>query len=165
MLEIIPGTYFYEFLVFCGLLFTGYKIAELFSPGGKNTKEPLNNLTNEKVIDLVHGQETLNFIDRIVKEKYSYHLYLTLMPIYLDRKIPEKKKIQELKEKIYVAVVGSLSVSVKNEVLRFFTEKGIEIYVHERIIILMNETDFKNAEKFTEAFRDLNANKIDQIMA
>jgi hypothetical protein len=120
--------------------------------------------TQERIIDLTQGQDNLNFLDRMIKEKFNYHLYLTLMPIYFDGKIPEKKVIKDLKENIYVTVVGSLSNVVKKEMLRFFTEKGIELYVHERIIILLNETDFRSSEKFKEAFRDLNVRNVDKIL-
>jgi len=157
------ATYFYEFLTLCLLFYMLFKLVELFK--SSNQDELPESSTDHRFINLIHGQEALNFLDRLIKEKYNYHLYLDLMPVYLDRKIPEKKQIQDLKEKIYVSVVGSLTKSVKQEVTRFFTEKGIEIYVYERIIILINETDFKSTEKFTEVFRDLNSAKIDQILA
>ncbi len=160
----LPGTTFYLFFILIIIFYMIFKISELFVDQKVN-KLPEDSSVDKRYIDIAHGDKILNFLDRIIKEKYTYHLYLTLMPIYLDRKIPEKKHIQELKEKIYVSVVGSLTSNVKKEVLRFFTEKGIEIYVHERIIILMNETDFRSTEKFTEAFRDLNPSKLDQILS
>ncbi len=115
-------------------------------------------------IDLRKGQLAMDFLERLIREKYNYYMYLELLPIYLDRKIPEKNTIKNIKEKIYVSVVGSLTRSVKHEILNFFTEKGIEIFVNEKIIIMMNETDFRSAEKFTEAFREINANNVDRII-
>ncbi len=159
MLETLMATSIDLFLFIIILFWGVFKLISVF------TKEkPTALLDEDRTVDPNHGQDALNFLDRVIKEKYNYHLYLTLMPIYLDRKIPEKKVIKELKEKIYVSVVGSLTSGVKREVLRFFTEKGIELYVHERIIILMNETDFRSAEKFNEAFRDLNAAKVEKIL-
>jgi len=159
MMQTITSTsldlFFFIFILFWGL----FKIVNVFKSDPKT-----ETISTGRVIDPNHGQDALNFLDRIIKEKYNYHLYLTIMPIYLDRKIPEKKVIKELKEMIYVSVVGSLTSGIKREVLRFFTEKGIELYVHERIIILMNETDFRSAEKFNEAFRDLNAHKLEKIL-
>jgi hypothetical protein len=108
--------------------------------------------------------EVLNFLDRFIKDKFNYHLYLELLPIYLDNKIPEKNLIKTLKEKIYVSVVGSLSQSLKKKIMQYYTEKGIEIYIHEKIIVYMNETDFKTASKFSEAFRDLDNKKIDRLL-
>jgi hypothetical protein len=115
-------------------------------------------------VNLDEGQLALNYLDRLIKEKYQYYLYLDLLPIYLDRKIPEKNIISKIKEKIYVSIVGSLTREVKHEILKYFTEKGIEIYVNERIIVYMNETDFQTAQKYTEYFREINANDIDKIL-
>jgi hypothetical protein len=106
----------------------------------------------------------MNFLDRIIQEKYKYHLYTSLLPIYLDRKIPEKKLISTLKEKIYVSIVGGLTPETKKSILNFFTEKGIEIYIHEKIMVLMNETDFRSTEKYTEAFRDIKEKNINNLM-
>ena len=115
-------------------------------------------------VDFKYAEDAMKFLDKIINEKYKYHLYATLMPIYLDKKIPEKKTIGEIKEKIYVSVVGGLTSETKKSILNFFTEKGIEIYIHEKIMVLMNETDFRSTEKFTEAFRDIKTRNIDQLI-
>jgi len=111
-----------------------------------------------------YNESALNFLDRLIENKYNFHMYTTLIPIYMDSKIPEKKTIKELKEKIYVSVVGGLSTKTKISILDFFTEKGVEIYIHERIMILMNKTDFKTSGKYTEGFRNLKSNQIQNIM-
>jgi hypothetical protein len=117
-----------------------------------------------KEVDLSRGQMALDYLDRLIKEKYQYYLYLDLLPIYLDRKIPEKNIISKTKEKIYVSIVGSLTRDVKQEILKYFTEKGIEIYVNEKILIYMNETDFQTAQKYTESFREMNVNDLDKLL-
>ncbi len=118
----------------------------------------------ETDVDLIEGQQAIDFLERLIKEKYNYYLYLKLLPIYLDRKIPEKNIVEEVKSKIYVSVVGSLTRGVKNEILKFFTEKGIEIFVHEKIVILMNETDFQASDKFTEGFREITIGNVDKMI-
>lgn len=114
--------------------------------------------------DFNYTQSILDFLDRIIKNKYNFYMYTELMPIYLDQKVPEKRIVSELKEKIYVSVVGGLTIKTKKSILDLFTEKGIEIYIHERIMILMNETDFKTSGKFSEAFKDLNPRRMDGII-
>jgi uncharacterized protein YneF (UPF0154 family) len=125
-------------------------------------KKPL--LQNSQVFNFKSGQEALDYLDRLIKEKYTYQLYANLLPIYLDRKIPEKNIVKEIKEKIYVTTVGSLSPEVKREILKYFTQKGIEIYINEKIMIYMNETDFRTAEKFTESFRDLKPDQVEKFL-
>ena len=115
-------------------------------------------------VDFKYAEDAMKFLDKIIYEKYKYHLYTTLLPIYLDKQIPEKKMISDIKEKIYVSVVGSLTRETKKSILNFFTEKGIEIYIHEKIMVHMNETDFRSTEKFTEAFRDIKSKNVDQLI-
>ncbi len=119
---------------------------------------------DETEVDLIEGQQAIDFLERLIKEKYNYYLYLKLLPIYLDHKIPEKNIVEEVKSKIYVSVVGSLTRGVKNEILKFFTEKGIEIFVYEKIVILMNETDFQASDRFTEGFREINVGNVDKMI-
>lgn len=155
------GFLFYLGIVIVGLVLMSSKIYGIFKKPKKIKSEESTEIreTNFKT-----AEEALNFLDRFIKEKYNYHLYLSLLPVYLDKKIPEKNLIKTIKEKIYVSVVGSLSQPMKKLITHYFTEKGIEIYIHEKIITYMNETDFRSAEKFGEAFRDLDATKVDRIL-
>ena len=122
-------------------------------------------LSEKEEINLVKGQQSIDFLERLIKEKYNYHLYLTLLPIYMDKKIPEKKIIDTTKEKIYVSVVGSLTNQVKTEMLKYFTEKGIEIFIHEKIIILMNETDFKASDSIGQhLFSEIRDHDLKKIL-
>jgi hypothetical protein len=130
----------------------------------KKIKELLSLNDRHKNVDFKYVEDAMKFLDKIIQEKYKYHLYATLLPVYLDKQIPEKKMISEIKEKIYVSVVGSLTSETKKSILNFFTEKGIEIYIHEKIMVHMNETDFRSTEKFTEAFRDIKSKNVDQLI-
>jgi hypothetical protein len=129
----------------------------------KKEIKKLKNIPLEKS-DFKYNTSSLDFLDRLIENKYNFHMYTTLIPIYMDNKIPEKKVIHEIKEKIYVSVVGGLSQKTKLSILDFFTEKGIEMYIHERIMVLMNKTDFKTSGKYTEGFRDLKPNQMKNIM-
>jgi hypothetical protein len=121
------------------------------------------NVQQEK-IDFKYADDAIKFLDKIINEKYRYYMYVELIPIYLDKKIPEKKLIQTIKEKIYVSVVGGLTQETKKSILTFFNEKGIEIYIHEKIMILINETDFKASDKSGESFRDIKDRNISAMM-
>jgi len=117
-----------------------------------------------QIINLIHGQEVLSFLESLIKDKYQYYLYQDLLPIYLDSKIPERTVVKKVKEKVYASIVGSLTTSVKQEILRFFTEKGIEILVNEKIITYMNETDFRASDKLNESFREINASNVSRVI-
>jgi len=118
-------------------------------------------IKKEENIDFNKAQEGIQFLDNVIKDKFNYHKYSDLFPAYLDNKVPEKKLIHELKNKIYISVVGGLSQNAKNTYLRYFNQKGMEIYIHEKIMILMNETDFKSAGNPNNFFlKNINKNNI-----
>jgi hypothetical protein len=153
-------------LVIIVILIINFIISKIEIKKIKEENTNLNLSIDEKShkIDFKYTQVALDFLDRLIKEKYNFYLYTNLLPIYLDNKIPEKKLVQEIKEKIYVSVVGGLNPDTKKSILTFFTEKGIEIYIHEKIMILMNETDFRTSDKFKESFRNIDPKKVDVIL-
>jgi len=119
--------------------------------------------TDFEIFSIKEYRETLDFLDRIIQDKYQYYMYLNLLPIYMDRKIPEKKVIQDTKEKIYVSVVGGITLNFKKKILNIFTEKGIEIYINEKIIVLINQTDFASTNH-NEAFKEVSSVNVDKIL-
>jgi hypothetical protein len=121
-------------------------------------------IQKESNVDFKYAQSAIEFLDKIIKDKFNYHLYTNILPAYMDNKIPEKKVISDIKDKIYVSVVGGLSQETKKSILNFFTEKGIEIYVHEKIMTHMNETDFRTVNKHDEAFKNLDARRVNTVM-
>jgi len=127
----------------------------------KIQKEYLN--TNKKV-DFKYAEEAMNFLDKLIQEKYRFYLYSTMMPIYSNGQIPEKKEVKEIKNKIYLSIIGGLTTETKRSLLNFFTKKGIEIYIHEKIIGLMNETDFKVSNRNIEIFKNTKGKKLDILM-
>jgi len=141
----------------------GKKISKAYKELEQKNSEYLQELEFKR-IDFKYTEDAIKFLDKLIEDKYNFYMYTVLIPIYLDQKIPEKKMIHDIKEKIYVSVVGGLQTRTKKSILEFFTEKGIEIYVHEKILVLMNRTDFKTSSKYSEAFRGIKVNGIDTIM-
>jgi len=111
-------------------------------------------------VDFLYTKQGLSFLDDLIKTKYTFYMYSELMPTYLDSKVPEKSAVLELKEKIYVSVVGGLTQEVKKALLLTFTEKGIRIYINEKIMIHINETDFKISETGSQSFKDINPRRM-----
>jgi len=115
-------------------------------------------------VDFKYAKEALDFLDRIIKDKFNYHLYNNILPIYLDKKIPEKKFISTIKEKIYVSIVGGFSTGTKKSILKFFTEKGIEIYIHEKIMVHLNQTDFRATNNEGQLSDKLNIRDLEKFL-
>jgi hypothetical protein len=88
------------FLIITGLSFSAFILYFIkFKYADKKVHE-LERINNLKTVDFKYATEAMVFIDSLVELKFSYHLYSVLMPIYLDKKIPEKKQVNEIKENI-----------------------------------------------------------------
>ena len=113
-------------------------------------------------IDMEEADKILNYLNRLIKEKYNYYMYLELLPLYMENKVPENKVIDSIKKKIYATVVGGFPHAMKQNILKYFTEKGIEVYINERILFYINQTDFKlNPE---ENFKGIKSGNLEKFM-
>jgi hypothetical protein len=117
------------------------------------------------LIDFKEAQSALDYLDRLIKAKIQFYTLFELMPIYNENNVPEKKVIEEIKHKIYATIVGSLSKEIKKKILKYSNQKGIEIYINERIMTYLNETDFKVSNSSSNIFKDIKMNSIDTLMS
>jgi hypothetical protein len=166
-----------EITTLIGIAILGYIFAIIFMISNRRNINKLKNnqevietlendiLKNEEIkLDFSYVSGSLAFMDQLIKDKYTFYLYSELMPIYLDNKIPEKSQIRKIKERIYVSVVGGLTIKTKKSLLDAFTEKGIRIYINEKIMILLNKTDFSTSNKYNEVFKNINTRQIDGLI-
>jgi hypothetical protein len=131
----------------------------------KNSKK-ISGQMNTKVenINFQTAKEALRFLDDQIQKKFEFYTYSQLLPLYHKNTIPEEKVIREIKDKIYIDIVGSFNLELKKEYQKFFTKQGVEIYINQTILILLNKLDFQLSEK--EPFNDISKNlkTIDEIL-
>jgi len=138
----------------------------------ENIQESIdNNETPSKVIDNIESdvvdfkaaEDVLNFLNKLIHEKFNFYLYSELLPLYQKNKIPENSIITEIKNNIYISITASITSNMKLEILKFFTRKGIEMYIHEKIMLLINKIDYGQAGA-NKNFNEINQNNIHQIL-
>jgi len=94
------------------------------------------------IIDFNDAQSAITFLNIMIKEKYNYYNYIKLLPLYNELKIPENKLIQEIKHTIFLNIRGSLSEEITSNLLKYFSRKGLDIYINEKIIVFINQVDY-----------------------
>jgi len=123
----------------------------------ESSEQKDNNLSD--LVDFKDGQDMFKYLDQLIHENFNYYLYSHLLPIYMEGKTPDKKTTNDLKQKIFISIVGSISENMKNRILLYFSEKGIKIYINQKIMVHVNKVDFK-AHGETNSFNNIKLNNI-----
>jgi len=124
---------------------------EIDNKNSKNSKNNINNLDIK--IDIGTSKSIKNFIIDLVDDRFNYYLYTEILPLYMSNKKLDKTMIQEIKEKIFIEISLFLSKEQKKYISNYFTQKGIQIFIYERVVILINKIDlsfYKNIDQINE---------------
>lgn len=116
-------------------------------------------------LDIKEAQEVLDYLNNLIREKFNYHLHSKLLPLYVSGKIPETKVVKEIKENIYLSVTASVSPQLKKIILKYFSSKGVELLIHEKIMTMINEVDFTMTKSEKDVFKDITAKNISKILS
>jgi len=116
----------------------------IFKPKIKSDKK--ENISNE--FKPSTSKYTIEFLDKLITDKYEYYLYKEILPVYVGNISNKKEKFNkekflQLKEMFFSDINMSLSKNIKIELMNLFTRKGIEIYIHQKFATLFNKTDAK----------------------
>lgn len=141
-----------------------------FRAGAKEAKSDSGSLiiaqdAQSQKLNIKEASDIIKYLNELIQEKFNYHLHSKLLTLYIDGKIPEIKLIKSIKEHVYLSVTTSLSPEFKKLLLKYHTPKGIEVFIHERTMTLLNEVDFTMTKsKNTEQFKGVTPKNIDQIL-
>ena len=106
----------------------------------KNTKEVV------KSTESVSAKEALviiSLLDEMMLTKFRYYLSSYLLPYFIKDQEIEKKTIKKLKEDFYIDVSSVFNAQLKMTFLKVFDQKGIEIYIHQTFLRLLNESNIQ----------------------
>ena len=115
--------------------------------------------------DFDQSAKALQFLDRLIQKKIEVYYLTELLPVYNQNQIPENSLVKKIHDEIYLIITASITPKIKQEYLKFFTKKGIEMYIRQEITRILNKLDLENNNN-SEPFRDLKTqiNKIDKII-
>jgi len=94
-------------------------------------------------ININNTIKTKEFLDSFLEQKYRYYLTSDILAYFLNGKEIPKKEIQNIKEKFFSDVTMSLNKKQQENILKIFTSKGIELYIHQSFLKLLNESNIK----------------------
>jgi len=97
-------------------------------------------LTSQLSID-----DTINyqkFFDNLLLVKFNFYAnqYLANM---LKGKSVDKSEIKSGKDQFYIDVSSTLNKYQKEQLLKIYSERGIELYIHQSFLRMLNDIDIK----------------------
>ena len=116
-----------------------------------NINKELEKITSEKnaiekkynAISIQDTDASLNFLNKLLDLKFGYYLNTFLIANFVNDKDLDKKEIKKLKDDFYLDVSNTLNTQQKYNLLRVFSQKGIELYIHQTFLKLFNDANIK----------------------
>ena len=138
--------YFIAFFLFLFIIFAfGYYMN--LNKNKKLFKEEIKEIEETHEIDFQKVQAAEKILDNLIKTNFKVQFYLEFLPVYLDKKVPEKSLINKAKQNIYISVIGKLTPDYLKILLSVYNKKGLEMLIHEKILVMINELDYSFSER------------------
>ena len=111
----------------------------------KRSKSVKKEIINPMCIDDVI--KTLDFFNSVLELKFQYYLNTFFIAYFVNDKDLDIKDIKKYKKDFYMDVSKMLCTDQKNQLLKVFSIEGIELYIHQTFLRLLNDYNikFKNA--------------------
>ncbi len=129
----------------------------------KNTKKAFNAYV-ESDLPIKESKEVFEFLNELILVKFKYYLNVHFMANFASDKEIDKKDIKKFKNDFYLDVSSTLHNKQKERLLKVFSQKGIELYIHQSFLRLFNDANikFKNGEQ-SNTVDSMNRNTMQAI--
>ena len=118
-------------------------------------KEPKFTHYDDK-LNIEDTTKYIQLLDKLLLLKFNFYVGTFFSAALVKHKELDKTEIKNIKEQFYIDVSSTLNDHQKNQLLKVFSKKGIEIYIHQTFLKLLNDLDMKfNNSKIVEE-NDLN---------
>jgi len=114
-------------------------------------KKRVNNLSIDRdrsinknnIINIKQTKQTFDFFNELLEIKFRYYLTSEILAYFLNGKEIPKKEIIKLKENFYIDVTKTLNKNQRENILKIFSNEGIEMYIHQTFLKLLNDCNIK----------------------
>lgn len=115
-------------------------------------------------LPIKESKEVFEFLNELILVKFKYYLNVHFMANFASDKEIDKKDIKKFKNDFYLDVSSTLNDKQKNRLLKVFSQKGIELYLHQSFLRLFNDANikFKNGEQ-SNTVDSMNRNTMQAI--
>jgi len=114
----------------------------LKKPKQKTPKESQNQQDQKKEgFDARKAKEVKTLFDEILQDKFNFYFVTEILPIYGAGKTPDKKQLNEIKEKFMIDVTVFINKNFKEELKKYYTSEGIKMYIIEKFFYKLNKFD------------------------
>ena len=119
---------------------------------------------SEKMLSIDETTKYMQFFDKLLMDKLNFYFFNHFLATYEKGKDVNKELIKDIKTQFYIDVSSALCMDQKRQLLKIFTEKSIELYIHQYFLQKLNELDVKfKGGKSKEKETELSANLMKEI--
>jgi len=109
----------------------------------KKTQLLKTKIKDVNVVNIQDSQATMDFFNQLLDTKFKYYLNSFMIAYFVSNQELEKKVIKKLKNDFYVDISTTLNDDQKNHLLTIFSKRGIELYIHQTFLRLLNDANIK----------------------
>lgn len=122
--------------------------------------------TLDNSLDIKEAKEILLFINDIIREKFNHQMYSKLLPNYIANKSIDLATHKDIIDRIYTTVTITLTPGIRKKIKKYYTTKGIELLIKERVISLISEVDFNmgNSKNKKAIMDDFDSKSIQRLL-
>jgi len=123
--------------------------------------ELLENKKDKDEINIVESKNIVEFFDNLLVTKFEYYLNTFIIAYFVSDKELEKKEIKKLKDQFFIDVSKTLNKKHRDLILKVYDEKGVELYIHQTFLRLLNTSNIKL--KADSGMDNVNAKMLKEI--
>lgn len=97
----------------------------------------------EQEADIEEIMKLYSFFNNLLETKFEFYLNTNILPYLVNNKEIDKKDIIKIKNDFYTDISKTLSDDLKKRLLLVYSAQGIEFYIHQTFLSLMNIADIK----------------------
>jgi len=115
-------------------------------------------------ISIQDSKEVFEFLNDVIKVKFNYYLNVYFLANFASDKEIDKADIKKFKNDFYLDVSSLFEYKQKERLLKVFSQKGIELYIHQSFLRLFNDANitFKNGTQ-SNTVDSMNRNTMNAI--
>ncbi len=135
-----------------------YKISYI-----SKTNNTTNTSTNTSKINIIEHSNILTFLNTILEQKFEYYLNTYFLAELSMNKELQKKDIKKYKDMYFLDISNMLNNETKQFIQKVFTQKGIELYIHQTFLKHLSAYDIKFKNGKTSNMDDVNLSTLREI--
>jgi len=100
-------------------------------------------IENKKHIDIIEANEIILMFDSLLEKKFKYYNMIHFLAVFQSGKEPDIEVVKGIKQSFYTDISNTLSKDMEDLLIKIYNAKGLDLYIHQSFLRLLNEANIK----------------------